>query len=62
VTVRPAIVSVVERVLDEVLAATWKITIPFPVSGDPETRLTQLALSLAVQPQLEALAVTLIGT
>jgi hypothetical protein len=53
---------VVDREVDEVLAATWRITVPFPVSGEPETMLTQLALSLAVQEQLEELAVTLIGT
>jgi hypothetical protein len=62
VTGRPATVTVVEREVEDVLAAIWKITVPFPVSGDPETILTQLALSLAVQLQLEELAVTLIGT
>jgi hypothetical protein len=54
----PAIVSIVERDAPDVLAETWNSTTPLPVSGDPETMLTQLAPSLAVQLQLDELAVT----
>jgi hypothetical protein len=62
VTDRPATVTVVERDLVDVLGETWNVTVPLPVSGDPPAMLTQLALSLAVQLQLERLAVTLTAT
>jgi hypothetical protein len=56
VTSRPATAKVVERAAVDVLAVTWNVTVPLPVPLEPDTMLTQLALSVAVHPQVEAVA------
>ena len=55
-TGRPATISVVQRDVADVLAETRNVTVPLPVSLDPDTMLTQLEPSLAVQAQLDAAA------
>ena len=44
----PATVRVVERDVAEVRGETLNSTVPLPLPVDPETMVTQLALSLAV--------------
>jgi hypothetical protein len=51
VTVLPATVSVPLRPTDEVLAATEKVTLPFPVPLAPAVIVIQLTLLVAVQAQ-----------
>jgi hypothetical protein len=53
VNVLPATVSVAERDDGEVFAATVNATVPFPLPFAPDVIVIQLALFVAVHPQLE---------
>jgi hypothetical protein len=57
VTVRPAMVSVPER-LAPVFRSTWNVTVPEPVFDALDVRAIQLALLAAVHGQLDWVAVT----